>query len=346
MPLPHSFSESTEGSDTPASEPDTAPTCAEKRKKSSLQKPAAKRRLPQSLTINVNYVFGNNLDVSSATNPNLNQLTVPNCSIGSSLANTTTTHITSNHGPFNTSLERAETTLANNSNYSLADSTINTLTENTQKSLGDYPVITYNFDLETKTLQPAIDSTLSEQAATTTTIVSKRLTNNSNINNIQENKSKSCKKTVITKNVCYGFKLNKTVKQKASAYREKRNLKKRCEDLITAYTLHLETILQKYKHYPLIQHYYKHFKALELYTNLLIGLKHICHKYSTSMSSSSTHNSPSSLKRSRNANSNNDDDCSPSSARQVKKLNRQEENFRHMLLPDTPEEANRKDAST
>ncbi|GBP17441.1 hypothetical protein EVAR_73876_1 [Eumeta japonica] len=57
-----------------------------------------------------------------------------------------------------------------------------------------------------------------------------------------------------------------------------------------------------------------------------------------------TLNSPSNLKRARNS-SNTDDDNSPASARQVRKLNRQEENFRHMILPETPEETNRKDAT-
>lgn len=54
-------------------------------------------------------------------------------------------------------------------------------------------------------------------------------------------------------------------------------------------------------------------------------------------------NSPSGVKRSRNSNT--EDESSASSQRMARKINRQEENFRQMLLPDTPEEANRKDAS-
>ncbi|TMW39974.1 hypothetical protein DOY81_014946, partial [Sarcophaga bullata] len=290
--------------------------------------------------------------VSNTSTPSLRPLTVPNYSIDTSSANTTTTHISPN-GTSDSLLQPAETTITNNSTCSLVDSSINTLADNTQNSLtyqnnlADYPVITYNFDLQTKTLQPVIDSTLCEQVLTTTDpspTTGPILPNNCNTNNHQETKLKVYRKTATTKNVCYGLKLNKKIKQKASAYREKRNLQKRCEDLITTYSLYLETILLKYRHHPLIQHYYKYFKALELYTNLLTGLKYICHKYSTNMSSPSSSNSPSNLKRSRNTNSNNDDDCTPSSARQVRKLNRQEENFRHMLLPDTPEEANRKDA--
>ena len=353
LPIPHSLSESTEASDTQVSDCDTLPNCAEKRGKSTPQKPPAKRRLPQSLTINVNYVFGNSLDVSNASTSSLRALTVPNYSIDTSLANTTTTHISTN-GSSDSLLTPVETTVINNSNCSLGDSTINTLADNPETSLSnhnsltDYPVITYNFDLQTKTLQPVIDSTLCDQVlATTDTSPTPApiLPNNCNTNNNHETKFKVYRKTTKIKNICYGLKLNKRIKQKASAYREKRNLQKRCEDLITAYSLYLETVLLKYRHHPLIQHYYKHFKALELYTNLLTGLKYICHKYSTNMSSPSSNNSPSNLKRSRNTNSNNDDDCTPSSARQVRKLNRQEENFRHMLLPDTPEEANRKDAS-
>lgn len=141
--------------------------------------------------------------------------------------------------------------------------------------------------------------------------------------------------------VCsYVLKVNKKIAKKAAEYRDKRRIKQRCEDLITAYGLHLETLHIRYQHSPIVQNYFLRFKALELYTSLLKHLKMICNK---NASAGSTSSSPSGLKRSRNSHA--DDDSSPSSQRMARKINRQEENFRHMLLPDTPEETNRKDAS-
>uniref|UniRef100_A0A1I8NTI6 Myb-like domain-containing protein n=1 Tax=Stomoxys calcitrans TaxID=35570 RepID=A0A1I8NTI6_STOCA len=138
-------------------------------------------------------------------------------------------------------------------------------------------------------------------------------------------------------------KLNKNISKKALAYREKRKVKQRCEDLIIAYGLYLETLQVHYKHTPLVQHFYRRFKALELYTNLLKSLKMMCNKNNASSSSPNTNSSsPGGLKRSRNAHG--DDESSPSSQRMARKINRQEENFRHMLLPDNPDETNRKDA--
>ncbi|XP_061398675.1 uncharacterized protein LOC133334396 [Musca vetustissima] len=152
---------------------------------------------------------------------------------------------------------------------------------------------------------------------------------------VKHQSGKHRRRTVILSHIT---KLNKNITRKSIAYREKRSIKQRCEDLITAYGLHLETLQVRYKHTPLVQQFYRRFKALELYTNLLKSLKMLCSKSATNTNSSS----PSGLKRSRNAN--NEDESSPSSQRMARKINRQEENFRHMLLPDTPEEVNRKDA--
>ncbi|XP_023301038.2 uncharacterized protein LOC111683217 [Lucilia cuprina] len=359
----------------PAETSDTTPidaetNTAEKRKKITNSKPTAKRRcLPQSLTINVNYVYGNNLDVSStSSNTTLPALTAPSYTaevIGSSPKSNSKYNLNS------TNVEESIVTNHNTSNNSLPDSTINSTIDLSQNT--ECPVITYNFDWKTKTLQPAFDSTISQaetsQIQTTSPAPSpvgncSRSSSPTNINYTTtsppaspplaeqhkpvaghfQQSQKFGHKFRTSKKICLTHKLHKRIKQKASAYREKRHIQRRCEELITLYSLHLDRILAKYKDSPLINNYYRHFKALELYTNLLKSLKSICAKTFNEMANNAN-NSPSSLKRARSSNSNTEDDNnSPSSVRQVRKLNRQEENFRHMLLPDTPEEANRKDA--
>ncbi|XP_065369524.1 uncharacterized protein mute [Calliphora vicina] len=349
-----------ESSDTPLSDADSNTVIGEKRKKLSNPKPAAKRRLPQSLTINVNYVYGNGLDISTTSvNSSLPALPAPSYTIEPPQHTPIRDNSTSN---FLNSTEAEETNITNlnTSNSSLPDSTINSTVDVTQNNLNntaanpECPIITYNFDWRTKTLQPAFDSTINESEPVVFDDSSHLpvIINSSNsphklkdeVSYRLQKKQKIIKKLRRTsKKVGGTIKLHKNIKQKSSAYREKRNLQRRCEELITTYSLHLDKLLLKYKDYPLIQNYYRRFKALELYTNLLKKLKSICAKNCSAMSNS-TNNSPSNLKRTRSSNSNTEDDNSPSSARQVRKLNRQEENFRHMLLPDTPEEVNRKDA--
>ncbi|XP_073813487.1 gon-4 like protein muscle wasted [Musca autumnalis] len=173
-----------------------------------------------------------------------------------------------------------------------------------------------------------------------TEIVDGNKENCRNTSKIKQQLVKQRRRTVILSHIT---KLNKNITRKSVAYREKRSIKQRCEDLITAYGLHLETLQVRYKHSPKVQHVYRRFKALELYTNLLKGLKMICNKSASNNNSGGNSNSsPSGLKRSRNSHA--EDESSPSSQRMARKINRQEENFRHMLLPDTPEETNRKDA--
>lgn len=86
---------------------------------------------------------------------------------------------------------------------------------------------------------------------------------------------------------------------------------------------HIHEVLEIFKN-DLVQHIVREFKALELYTDLLEDLKMNCKKGETSL--------PKRLKDS-------EDDPLP----KTKKAARMEENFRHMLLPDSKEEANRKD---
>lgn len=370
LPTPNIFYDPIDSSDTPQSDADCN-TFAEKRKKLSYNKPSAKRKLPQSLTINVNYVYGNGLDITTTTNSS--SVPKPTYTIEYP-GNKENTQTSSTPNKNNTSTLNLETNL-NTSNNSLPDSTINSTIDLTQNDANttttntECPVITYNFDWGTKTLQPAFDtsSCIIDLETTQPTICSSptHTTIEETITNISAttlatprsnispkhidtkafNKSdKQCKRKFKTsKKLGSILKLNKKIQLIATCYRQKRHLQRRCEQLITTYSLHLESILTKYKKHSLIQYYYRNFKALELYTELLKGLKSYCSKNFNNMSQTTTNNSPSTLKRSRNCNS--EDDNSPSSARQVRKLNRQEENFRHMLLPDSPEETNRKDAS-
>ncbi|KAM7341508.1 gon-4 like protein muscle wasted isoform 2-T2 [Cochliomyia hominivorax] len=386
LPTPNLFFDPAESSDTPLSEADVNTSFAEKRRKLLINKPLAKRKLPQSLTINVNYVYGSGLDISTTSNSSsLGALAAPPCNIKySDLQNNNLTQVSKNNTSenflYNTAAAEISSTSLNTSNNNIPDSTINSTIDLIQgdkhntTSNTEVPVITYNFDWRTKTLQPAFDKTILQSQTETsqcTTPTPKHTTKSlttiktsppppalAPINNYLtyitpnpkdklscnlQKSQKFNKKLKASKKLGGAFKLNKRIKQKASAYREKRLLQRRCEELITAYSLHLDTILQKYKNQPLIQRYHRHLKALELYTKLLKGLKLFCLKHTEDMAQSSN-NSPSTLKRTRNSNSNTEDESSPSSARHVRKLNRQEENFRHMLLPDTPEEANRKDA--
>lgn len=384
LPTPNIFYDPVDSSDTPHSDADCNTTFAEKRKKIFNNKPSAKRKLPQSLTINVNYVYGNGLDISTTTTNTSTGTTLPTPTYtieypASNKENTQSSSITAINTTSPNLLNTTQTsdiniTNLNTSNNSLPDSTINSTIDLTQNdgnnttTTTECPVITYNFDWRTKTLQPAFDTSsiiesetiepppAPDQETITDTIptvtspappsaaTSPKQADAKVINTLDKQPNYN-RKFKTSKKLGSILKLNKKIQLIASSYRHKRHLQRRCEQLITTYSLHLDNILLKYKKQPLIQHYYRHFKALELYTGLLKGLKLFCLKNSDNMSQSTSNNSPSTLKRARNSNSNTEDDNSPSSARQVRKLNRQEENFRHMLLPDSPEETNRKDAS-
>ncbi|XP_075169020.1 gon-4 like protein muscle wasted [Haematobia irritans] len=406
LPTEDCFVEATEPEDSASVvSSDNCHTRKAKKRKASREKlPKSKRRPPHNVTINVNYVFG-----GSANN-------VLNVSSSSSVSNTTNNHSA------NVVSNANNTYLEPNINETLNTSIDNLgISVNGIASPAKTPVVTYNFDLTTKTLhrvlQPPATSELqksqvqsesiqsnlesSPQIATTcgddicpssplasrvsttknvssprttttievsttqssdSTIIGKpcleqqtrvtadvedpnpKQTANAN-NNKTNKKNKSRKKSRPTIAIlAYVRKLSSNTSKRAIAYREKRRIKQRCEDLITAYGLHLETLKVRYKHSPLVQLYYNKFKALELYTNLLKSLKMICNKNTTSSPSTTaaSGSSPSGLKRSRTAHA--DDESSPSSQRMARKINRQEESFRHMLLPDTPDEANRKDA--
>ncbi|XP_036330028.1 uncharacterized protein LOC118742223 [Rhagoletis pomonella] len=150
--------------------------------------------------------------------------------------------------------------------------------------------------------------------------------------------------------------------------RNRRRLKKRCLSLLNAYRTNLERNKLCYKRSPVVLKVYKYIKALELYTNLLGELKMACRNSITVTGSNandasvtngvgnSSQNSPTAKffvhnsqqyygKRSRAQLAQQqalEDESSVSS--RSKKASRQEENFKHMLLPDSAEDANRKDA--
>lgn len=122
---------------------------------------------------------------------------------------------------------------------------------------------------------------------------------------------------------------SKKLQVTAKKFRFTKNLQKRYENLLSVYRLNLERKFLTYKHRGL-RWLFRNFKALELYTNLLRDLKMNCKK-----TKSNDEVGGGKLKQ------------KPTEEQDVpksRKANRQEENLRHMLLPDSAEDANRKDA--
>ncbi|XP_055904929.1 uncharacterized protein LOC129940575 [Eupeodes corollae] len=119
---------------------------------------------------------------------------------------------------------------------------------------------------------------------------------------------------------------SKKLQATAKKFRSAKNLQKRYENLLSAYRLNLENEFLSYKHRGL-RFIFRNFKALELYTNLLRDLKMNCKK-------------PKPTEEIAGKRKPTEEQDVPKSRR----ANRQEENLRHMLLPDSAEDANRKDA--
>uniref|UniRef100_A0A034WK91 GON-4-like protein n=2 Tax=Bactrocera dorsalis TaxID=27457 RepID=A0A034WK91_BACDO len=144
--------------------------------------------------------------------------------------------------------------------------------------------------------------------------------------------------------------------------KNKRQRQQRISCLLNCYRKNLKRKEVLYKRVPIVRKVYRYFKALELYTDLLRDLKMACRNATSTTSGTTTGNAqPISTnsstavqhlpttkffvhssqqyfgKRTRGEEESNV--CSRS-----KKASRQEENFKHMLLPDTAEDANRKDA--
>ncbi|XP_030383258.1 uncharacterized protein LOC115630741 [Scaptodrosophila lebanonensis] len=141
--------------------------------------------------------------------------------------------------------------------------------------------------------------------------------------------------------------------------RLRHKLQKRCYSLIRSYGIYLQNQRERYSHTKVVQPYYRHFLALELYTRLLVDLSMFCR---SKLSNPVTITSPSSSnaaaqqhqqqqKRQRivgnnnNTSSNNIEDESLAAGARIRKANRQEEMLRHMLQPDSADENNRKDAT-
>lgn len=141
------------------------------------------------------------------------------------------------------------------------------------------------------------------------------------VNRNQLKKSRYCLKSKYS--VSY---FSKRLQVAANKFRSAKNLQKRYENLLSAYRLNLERDFLKYKNREL-RSVFRNCKALELYTNLLRDLKMNCKKAKATADELAKRKST-------------EEQEVPKS----RKANRQEENLRHMLLPDSPEDANRKDA--
>uniref|UniRef100_A0A1A9X312 Uncharacterized protein n=1 Tax=Glossina brevipalpis TaxID=37001 RepID=A0A1A9X312_9MUSC len=266
-----------------------------------------KKKPPQSFIINVNYYFNSSLNSLSTASTNVSGLPLP-------LSSSATAGEVTN--PFNASFSD------NN----------------------DAAIVNYQYSYETKCVQHTVPN--NEQS-----------THQINNNNLIEqhiaqhftNTQSAAAQRKALKSVKLQFprlKLSKfstlkTYKRRnINKYRERRYLRKRCEILITKYSLCLNRFSLHYKRTPLVHAYYQRFKALELYTNLLKDLKMFVR---TNMNVNSSSQISGGMKRPRNI-IRDEEDNNPILQRTARKLNRQEESFKHMLLPDLPEEADRKDA--
>lgn len=272
-----------------------------------------RKKLQQTFTINVNYYFNSNLNSSpTATDINASALPLPLSECVNELNQTEAE--TSNPFSARLSVENDAATILN-----------------------------CQYSYETKCVQQSVQTNEQQQ---------------SDINNLHEghiskhftdNQSTAVEQSALKPiNIKFSkFKLRNFLilkrfkRRNINKYRERLYLRKRCEILITAYRLYLDSFSINYKHIPVLNSYYRQFKALELYTNLLKDLKMFVRAH---ISVNSGNQIPGSVKRTRNI-IREEEDHNPVLQRVARKLNRQEENFKHMLLPDSPEEANRKDAS-
>uniref|UniRef100_A0A1A9ZY38 Uncharacterized protein n=1 Tax=Glossina pallidipes TaxID=7398 RepID=A0A1A9ZY38_GLOPL len=271
-----------------------------------------RKKLPQTFTINVNYYFNSSLNSSpTATDTNVSALPLSLSACANELNETVAE--TSNPFSARLSVENDAATILN-----------------------------CQYSYETKCVQQSVQTNEQQQ---------------SEINNLHEghttkhftdNQSAAVEQSALKPiNVKFSkFKLRNFLilkrfkRRNINKYRERLYLRKRCEILITAYRLYLDSFSINYKHIPVLNAYYRQFKALELYTNFLKDLKMFVRAH---ISVNSGNQIPGSVKRTRNI-IREEEDHNPVLQRIARKLNRQEENFKHMLLPDSPEEANRKDA--
>lgn len=209
----------------------------------------------------------------------------------------------------------------------------------------------YNYDWSSKTLQPILEPNQSG-----TSVKSKVKSARRKLHLPTRFKAGGLKNTRFRalRRVCHIFKRHK---------KNKRQRQQRISCLLNCYRNNLKRKELLYNRVPIVLTVYRYFQALELYTNLLRDLKMTCrnatsptsggatpsnvHPISTSTPTTVQHLPTAKFfvhssqqyfgKRARGEEESNV--CSRS-----KKASRQEENFKHMLLPDTAEDANRKDA--
>ncbi|XP_055856678.1 uncharacterized protein LOC129919724 [Episyrphus balteatus] len=238
-----------------------------------------------SVTININYMFGQAPEIFPVFNESHqianNLLPLP-------------------ENPPETNISLCQSPLKNTTNTST------TTTPERQKKLTDYFAIKAKENIN-KSLEDSRDK--SSRTKTTT----------------KRNKSRFSLKTKYSS--CY---FSKKLQLTAKKFRSAKNLQKRYENLLSVYRLNLENEFLSYKHRGL-RSIFRNCKALELYTNLLRDLKMNCKKAKPSDEMGGVGNGKRKATEEQEV---------PKS----RKANRQEENLRHMLLPDSAEDANRKDA--
>ncbi|XP_020712601.1 uncharacterized protein LOC101453433 [Ceratitis capitata] len=288
----------------------------------------SKRSFANSVTINVNYYFGAT-PTHGETQANANAtLALP-------------APETINGEPVNAS-ELACTPLSNSSPQ------------------GETSIVSFNYDWNSKTLRPIIEPKLKRSSPNLKTIKTKR-----------EKKvtTRPCK-LVQYKRIRNLRGARRTL---ALSKINKRLWRKRFTIILKSYRLYLTRKERRFKRSILVRNVYRYFKALELYTNLLRDLKMACRNAiaanlasvpadnteqltsNTAGTTTTSQHSPTAKffihgstqygKRTRTQLAQQqalDEDSFVGS--RSKKASRQEENFKHMLLPDTAEDANRKDA--
>ncbi|XP_053966533.1 uncharacterized protein LOC128868456 [Anastrepha ludens] len=323
------------GSAAPAATPDDKvanPSLFAPKETNILYKKRSKRNFANSVTINVNYHFSGVISPNTTSTPAL-PATSP-----------------TNKNTLNTT-ELGCTALA--STPPAANSTS----------------ISFNYDWNTKTLEPIIEpkrNATFENPANLQIIPKQREIKDVRLRRKLRFPGLSSRSQLSTYRYC-------SRRRKTSTYthrrRSRRHLQKRCINLLSTYSANLKQKELFYKRAPVVLQVYRYFKALELYTDLLDQLKMACRNAPTdgagcgstaneqavaNSAYNSLHHSPTSKqlvhcgyfgKRTRaqlaqqQALEDESSVCSRS-----KKASRQEENFKHMLLPDSAEDANRKDA--
>ncbi|XP_023037776.1 uncharacterized protein LOC6640489 [Drosophila willistoni] len=318
--LPESLGEATipapaDGSATESREKQAKEATLATAKTSSTRTKSKRRSNPSSLTINVNYVFGGGTTVLGAG------ADIGGVGLGAGVS-----------VPFQSSGSLADNVLTinrcldNASNCSLL-----ALPPPPPPLDADAPpAINFRFDPDSQALQitelEEPNAVEFEEAATLLPASISSTTNDSH------KSAKDCRFCIFKPKIQgrrrrRGDKVSQR-RRRSRLYnlrqRRRQKFQKRCQALIHSYLDYLQNKLSIHARSQSVQVYYRHFVALELYTHLLVDLKMFCR---TKVQSTQQ-------KRPR---------IDEETARN-RKANRQEEMLRHMLQPDSRNEANRKDA--